>query len=211
MAIEKYFKKGQYFKFPGTGAFHGRGVVSTGVSLLQINDPTRQKRSESKKWDPRKVTIRGLSRGENPDQADRNFVWLPWVDGAVNYADAQGKDVMSGPFSGCYLIRYKRADSDWRVAHVSTSEDLANDARADWNTLAAENGFVISCGFKPSRGKTLQTYGIITAEGVCYRIEAGSATQTPTEFGRLITRVEKVTTIPPTDLMHLVAGNGGEH
>lgn len=172
MSMEKKLNVGEWFGFPDLKALGGfTGVVSQGVVDLTISDSAKQKGGST----PGRV--RSSAAGSNAVKTHRNYRWVPWATGAVNYAEAQGMDVLSGSFSGCYMIRYKEAGGSWRVAHVSTGD--GTDARGDWNTLAAQPGFQISHGFKPydiGRDQGLHAnmtgafrfLGLITSTGDCW-------------------------------------------
>lgn len=165
MGIETKLAPGEYIELPLTGAQKANGVVSLGCTRLSIK--------VSKKVSGYDATTRRIEDGYNPKEkkSHRNFVWLPWSVGAVNYTEQEGKDVLSGRFSGCYMIRYKLAGGSWRVAHVDTPGGITA-----WNALAQANGFEISGGFKPYQEANVAkygaapTYGIITDTGVCYRL-----------------------------------------
>jgi len=199
MGIEKKMKRGELFQFPKTMAKGGAGVHSTGCVEQNIGDSAKPNRSASRQ--------RQVAQGSNAAKAHRNFIWLPWMEGAVNYAEQQGKDVLSGPFSGCYMIRYRHGGATWRVAHVHTP-----GAIPAWNALAAQNGFEISCGFKPyvrkvDEGNFDKWYGIVSDDGLCFRVWAGE-----TEYGidptvglRRIKEVKMVSSIPPANLRVLTA------
>ncbi len=195
MTIEKKINKGELFQFPKTMKPANTGVHNSGCIDVTIGDSAKESMFSTRE--------RHSSGGEHATKAGRNFIWIPWMDGAVNYADQQGKDVMSGPFSGCYMIRYKEGGGDWRVAHVHTPGAI--DA---WNQLAAGGGFEIGCGFKPykrreSEGNHDKTYGIITNEGKCYRVWASEyqyGFRDPTIGLRRIIEIAFIKTIPPADL-----------
>jgi hypothetical protein len=80
----------------------------------------------------------------NPGKASRNFVWLPYGEGAANYAVPHGMDVLSGLFSGCYMISYNVPGGERRVAHI------ANPGAIDfWNRQVAAQGYFNLRGFQP--------------------------------------------------------------
>jgi hypothetical protein len=122
------------------------------------------------------VTQRDVVVGENLDKTHRNFIWLPYAVNQINYATSQGKDVLSGVFTGCWMIRYTNNGSV-RVAHVSTP-----NASAAWNALAATNAIQIQQGFKPSdfldlkkaTGGTgdfgLEMFGLVTDTGDLFTV-----------------------------------------
>ena len=177
MSIEKKLNRGEWFEFPSLNATASAGVVSLGVAERSIGDSAKHRDGLT----PGRV--RGSSDGSNAAKTHRNYVWLPWASGAVNYAEAQGKDVMSGAFSGCYMVRYHRGNGSWRVAHVSLGDGV--DSREAWNAHAAENGFHVGCGFKPYdiqrdkathdalKGQSFRFIGLITHTGECWHFIVG--------------------------------------
>jgi hypothetical protein len=218
VGIEKKMKRGTLFQFPKTTAGTGAGVHNKGCLDQTVGDSAKEKMAKPKKpddaakqgngppvvrYDAFATKQRRISTDTNPTKAHRNFIWLPWMEGAVNYAEQQGRDVLSGPFSGCYMIRYREGGGAWRVAHVHTP-----GAIDDWNELAAKNGFEIDAGFKPyvrkaDEGNADKWYGLITDDGLCYRIWAGGV-----EYGRIdqmaplrrIKLIAHVPSIEPADL-----------
>ena len=166
MGIETKMSVGEFIQLPPGKSPSRNGVVSEGCSEHSILISKKVKGYDAK--------TRLIQDGFNPKtkKSHRNFIWLPWIVGAVNYTEQGGKDVLSGRFSGCYMIRYKMSGGAWRVAHVHTPEGI--DA---WNELASAPGFQISGGFKPFLASNVQkygsdahTYGIITDAGLCYRL-----------------------------------------
>jgi hypothetical protein len=215
MGIEQVLNVGDLAKFPP--AYSGNpsnGVISIGTTTkLQVVDKrvtiTVKGGISLPGLNPvfAKTTEESMSRniavGENIEESYRNYYWLPWILGAVNYADQQGKDVMSGPFSGCYMIRYKHVGGSWRVAHV----DMPGGSKA-WNELASEDGFTIDCGFKPFLADRLgaasddTTYGVITSDGKCWRM---CASTTNLKSQRLIKEVKAIDSLAPESLFNLMS------
>lgn len=198
MGIHKKLRRGQLFQFPKTAKPASNGVRSEGCVEYTIDDSSKQGFFGT--------TERLSAPGSNAGKNHRNYIWIPWMPEAVNYTEQQGKDVMSGPFSGCYMIRYRIAGGGWRVAHVHTPGAI--DA---WNTHANTNGFEIGSGFKPylrreSESNHDKTYGIITDDGNCYRVWAGEyqyGHQDPTIGLRSIKEIVKIDSLPPNDLKNL--------
>jgi hypothetical protein len=98
-----------------------------------------------------------------------NFRLLPYAQGAINYCEPMGLNVISAYFSGCIMARYKRNGS-WRVCHVSTGE--ANDCKNKWNEIKAESTVSEVTEFKPHNHVTggNKILGLITSTGSCYAI-----------------------------------------
>jgi hypothetical protein len=211
MAIEKKLNRGEWFEFPSLKATAAQGVVSIGVEERTIGDSAKHAGGLTK------GRVRATAAGANAAKAHRNYVWLPWAAGAVNYAEAQGKDVMSGAFSGCYMIRYHEGNGAWRVAHVSLGEGV--DSRAEWNALAAQAGVHISHGFKPYdigrdqathevlKGKTFRFIGLITNTGECWHFMVGAEPWDMDLGGprpyRQILYKKKLPSLPEATLRHI--------
>ena len=98
---------------------------------------------------------------------------LPWVGNGINYTESTGRDVLSGPFTGCIMAIYKRGGVR-RVCHVATPE--CKDA---WAKVKGEGQ--VTKEFVPSdklpkdfNAKTLKgglvIYGLVTADEKCFAI-----------------------------------------
>ena len=105
-------------------------------------------------------------------------LWLPYTPGAINYVNSGGKDVISGPFSGCIMAAYeKKKVGGRRVCHVATCGDEM-DCKTLWHDIKAECSSCVE--FKPSDAfdksfeKQLKKlnralfFGIITSDNRCY-------------------------------------------
>ena len=85
-------------------------------------------------------------------KAHRNFQWLNWVAGAINQVTFGNLDVLTGPMSGCWIMKYKIGGIEY-VGHVGTfnsadsPESIA--AKTAWNAFAVANPNDILGGFKP--------------------------------------------------------------
>lgn len=105
--------------------------------------------------------------------------YLPFVANGINYVESQGKDVISGKFTGCIMAAYNVKGGSRRVCHVSTGN--GQDCKSKWEEIKAASSSVTE--FKPSDsidvskfggGMSLYgCYGIITAEGKCFAVVAG--------------------------------------
>lgn len=60
-----------------------------------------------------------VNPGSNPVKDHRNFRWLPWIQGKVSYVALDGPDVVSGPFSGCWVSIFRMRGQLW-VGHIGT-------------------------------------------------------------------------------------------
>jgi hypothetical protein len=73
------------------------------------------------------------------------ITWLPFVPRFTNTVKSAHLNVLSGPFSGCYMIRYQYK-GDTYTCHVATPE-----AKASWNQFAKGPPEIsIQRGFRPS-------------------------------------------------------------
>ena len=94
------------------------------------------------------------------------FTWLPWVDGKINYCPSQGRDVLSGFFSGCWMARY--LEGDFRICHI-TVQDNAKDCKTAWRQKAETVESVTE--FRPHSGMDCEkVLGLITGTGAFYAI-----------------------------------------
>jgi hypothetical protein len=82
----------------------------------------------------------------------RNFVWLEWLGGLVSEVKVGGIDILTGPFTGCWLVSYLRGGVHY-IGHVGTCDDHADPrsiaAKAAWNTFAASVPSHSFSGFNP--------------------------------------------------------------
>lgn len=106
----------------------------------------------------------------------REFVYLPFAQNGINYTPSQGRDVVSGKFSGCLMASYN-VGGQQRVGHVSTGE--GQDCKAAWRTVM--NGATNVFQFRPSDHietggvAWFGTYGLITSDLHFYAITVGRA------------------------------------
>ena len=75
--------------------------------------------------------------------ARQQFMWLPYSPKTTNYVGLGPYPVLSGPFSGCYMIVYRQAGVV-NVCHVATPE-----AKASWNQFANLPVVEVLQGFRP--------------------------------------------------------------
>lgn len=68
----------------------------------------------------------------------RNFAWLEWLPGVVSIVKADGRDVLTGPMSGCWVGSIMRGGIRY-VAHVGTDMTATTPnsiaAKAGWNSF----------------------------------------------------------------------------
>lgn len=98
-----------------------------------------------------------------------NFRFLPYAQGAINYCESQGKDILSAYFSGCIMASYVRSGSG-RVCHVSTGGP--NDCKDKWEQIQGENVVKNVSQFKPHEHVTAgdKILGLITSTGERFAI-----------------------------------------
>lgn len=73
-----------------------------------------------------------------------SMLFVPWLEAvgakiAVSRALAGNEEVLSGPFSGCYMALFTAGDGTRRIAHIQTSEGPNADNHAAWNTTHYTN------------------------------------------------------------------------
>lgn len=121
----------------------------------------------------------------SPAKIHRNFKWLPYYEGDIS-ATTQTCDVLTGPMSGCPLVRYLNAGNIY-VGHIGTvlGQVAVNAAvTALWNGFALANPASILGGFNPF-GPTVPTppppataqdsvariWGLITTAGTFFSVQ----------------------------------------
>ena len=212
MAIEKKMNKGERMDFPPTTADSGP---------YSIGDSRKFTKRESNQFLEQKSgsRIRNVTPA-HVDKTNRNYIWLRYKIGEVSNMLTGGLDVLSGKFSGCYMIKFKLPGEGWRVGHVDTGEKGGAAGVTAWNKLVTDHNPEIACGFKPFQAQftgdfatTTATYGIILADGhKCYSVVAENSTMWNSQKGEdtNIRRILKVTerdTIPVNDLRVLTLMN----
>lgn len=167
--IERKIHVGEFISFGdiGDAGSADPGQVTRGVEERKINYSHGFKQ-----------TKREVEQGqfEADNKQHRNFIWLPWVKNSINYTESNGKDVLSGAFTGCIMVLYKYAGVR-RVGHISLP-----DAKDAWNALMADPQMEVLAGFKPHENNAdgaldvvgddsvLKIYGLITNDGRLYSI-----------------------------------------
>lgn len=171
MTIEKQLKVGDFlygFSFPKAQGGGEPGLVSTGVIDAKIKiKRTRETVIKRRIFKKNKVEI-------TVEHEEVEARWLPWVPGKVNYANQEGKDVLSGMFTGCWMVAYKEG-GDMRVGHMATQTD-ATDCKAAWRLHKAKVTGVKE--FLPHKGMAgTFNLGLVTTTGALYKIQlAGEKT-----------------------------------
>ena len=154
-------------------------ALAPGTPPAEISQGTEARvilRSKHRGWHHMGAKQRTVVAGEHATKERRNFIWLPYAVNQINYATPQGRDVLSGVFTGCWMIRYNSGGAI-RVAHVSTP-----NAAAAWNALAGQATVQPLQGFKPSDfldapgaaaqdgDSGLEMFGLITGTGSLFTI-----------------------------------------
>jgi len=134
--------------------------------------------------------------------------WLPYAPGKISWEEMTTRDVLSGKFSGCWMVLYR-----WygmlRVGHIGTTEagsDATNNVHRTWDTFRRDFPNSVIRAFKPySRNRdrmpastsadiaALPTwFGIITNPGhECYSITAYPQQRDPNTYRVVEVRVHR--------------------
>lgn len=138
------------------------GLVSVGVVDIRIK-VKRVRESVKKRFllkDKHVTTV---------EHDELNTRWLPWVGGKINYANLEGRDVLSGMFTGCWMAVYK--ETNLRVCHIATQTD-ATDCKAAWRAHTALPGVTDVKEFLPARGlEGTFNLGLVTSTSALYKIQ----------------------------------------
>ena len=101
-----------------------------------------------------------------------NFKWIPFVNGKINYCFAQGQNVLSGWYSGCWMSTYTEAGAR-RVAHI-TFQGAADpmDCRVPWAQKKAQGNVDAVSEFDAhaSLSKGAWRVGLVTSTSALYAI-----------------------------------------
>lgn len=67
---------------------------------------------------------------------------LPYVAGAISYTQMQGKETISGEFTGCTMAIYNDSGTT-RICHVDTAKPSSGDAPSKtlWGQMKSKSGF----------------------------------------------------------------------
>lgn len=166
MALEQQLAAGDYlygFEFTDAVAGGPPGLVSKGV----VDGTMKVKRVATT------IKKRALKKNKvvtTVQHSEVKFRWLPWVNGKINYANLEGKDVLSGMFTGCWMALYKE-DGNFRVCHIATTTD-ATDCKATWRKHKTLPNVSSVKEFKPDSGlASARNLGLVTATGELWKIE----------------------------------------
>ena len=101
-----------------------------------------------------KQRVSSFNAGEAQKKIHRNFQWLYYYGGAVNEVSYDNIDVLSGNFSGCWMMVYRKNGIQY-VGHVGTVDDPTTKhsiaAKKAWNKFASENKNDVIRGFSPAK------------------------------------------------------------
>jgi hypothetical protein len=165
MALEQKLQVGDCiydFKFPiaqggGMPGFANQGVVDTSFKIKRVSETVKKRRILKDKII---VTV---------EHNELNFRWLPWVSGKINYADLGGKDVLSGMFTGCWMVLYKQGN--FRVGHVATQTDDM-DCKPFWRQHKVLPNVTDIKEFRPDIALPgALNLGLVTSTGDLYKIQ----------------------------------------
>ena len=127
----------------------------------------------------------GLRHKTIENKTEHKATWyfrlLPYVQGSINYTEMQGRDVLSGWFSGCIMAKYYN-EGTCRVCHVSTG--APNDCKDAWNVIKSGQGMHNVSEFRPFDKNdpvilANLTLGLITGNGIFYTIWVNRAPNDP--------------------------------
>lgn len=87
-------------------------------------------------WEKIKQHTPQKTRADNEVSCAFSAAYLPYQDGRINCYEGNAA-VLSGDFSGCLMALY-RVSNQRRVAHVPTSNSIANDCVGEFRDLFSE-------------------------------------------------------------------------
>jgi hypothetical protein len=151
-------KEGRYIQFPDNLPNPERGearrlVVPT--NNFYINQSARE---GGKTFGAKQSTMVEMPAGHGA-KAHRNFVWLPYVTGAVTMVPLAQADVLTGQMSGCWLIicQLRQPPYTKYACHIGTKEEseathhINVAVKKAWKDYYDEGGIDIIGGFNPMR------------------------------------------------------------
>jgi hypothetical protein len=140
--IETKLIVGRYFNFVMPKST--KGILGTFMTQPQISLTIQESTGFFTKTS-------NISAGTG-SKAHRNFQWLNWVAGAVNQVAFGNLDVLTGPMSGCWIMKYKIAGIEY-IGHVGTFNKADSPqsiaSKTAWNAFANANPLDVVGGFKP--------------------------------------------------------------
>ena len=131
--------------------------------------------------------------------------YLPWGERTVSCINVEkSEDVISRPFSGCYMARIPKTMGGCECYHIHTDENVVYDRKNFWNKkyipfVKSREEYQLYGGvlFRPSvkeckvsREKTItEVWGIISHDGKCYSVLVYKNTNGNWAFANLTTNV----------------------
>ena len=133
--------------------------------------------------------------------------WLPYAPGKIAWEELIGRDVLSGKFSGCWMVVYTWFGMT-RVAHIGTTEPASaatNAVHREWNSFRNEHPGWVQRAFKPysperdplpvPTGRDIvgrpAWFGLITAQRECYSITTYPQQNNPNTYRIVDRRVHR--------------------
>jgi hypothetical protein len=155
------------------GGKRGRGV---GIEELKVGVeydlPAPMRRDAPWEYNDTENFFRTYERQEVTFEYEKSFCcfpavlqyqpfWLYWNPGYITEVECRGNDVMSGPFSGCYFVKYKKNDNQIYVGHIGTDNVILDNTRrvkTAWNGFARDENVELLCGFNPATQLNLECF-----------------------------------------------------
>jgi hypothetical protein len=95
--------------------------------------------------------------------------FLPYAAGSITHCFSAGRDVLSGPFSGCIMARYK-LNGVYHVCHVAMDDLNRAGVMKHWQEIKKTSEDKV-IDFKPHRVVGCElNLGLITNDGACFAI-----------------------------------------
>lgn len=131
-----------------------------------------------------------------------NFTYVQWVQGAISYGEVYAnQDILSLPFSGCYMARIGGIGNTYYCYHIHKGTDGAyKDQKYNWNAyirhlqfLYGQNNIIL---YKPNTHlvevfRGIEYWGIISDVGECFTVVVEKQTNPIRYIFRAITKEPK--------------------
>lgn len=106
------------------------------------------------KWNPFAHTSSVVTAGAHATKTHRTFRWLPWLKGKISITPLAGSDILTGPFSGCWVPIFTLGGTQY-AGHIGTFETADTpesiQAKNAWTAATALPGFTLHAAFNPAR------------------------------------------------------------
>lgn len=133
--------------------------------------------------------------------------WLPYAPGKIAWEELTGRDVLSGKFSGCWMVVY-----NWygmtRVAHMGTTEPASAatvNVHKEWDNLRRDHPGCVLRAFEPyspnrdplpaATNKDIAGrpawFGLVTSLRECYSITTYPQQNNPNTYRIVDRRVHR--------------------